>query len=220
MKKFIFITGLFLTTLAQAKSDTTARAVQAQPWSDISLFELCRFAPTGNTNRPLMWFSHEEGKYYLEARMDFDWSNTAALLVGRTFFFHKKHGNNFWITPKFGFLISLASGGFNGLTPECNYGGKIGNVKIFCMDQMAVSLNASNQSFFYHYVQFSYDLKYFAVNAAGQVTQFVAGTNQKPYLDLGPQVVIPIGKFWCKPWVTYDPVHTIKKFVIGVGYRF
>jgi len=175
---------------------------------------VCRFNP--NLNKPLTWFSHEEGKYFIEARMNFDWKNTAAILMGKTF--SKKP--TFWITPKVGFLFGFNSDGYNGFSPEINCGGAYKAFHYFAMNQCALSFGGGNPSFYYEYTQLGYNTKYFNINCAFQFFKSLV-SHTDVYIDIGPQVFIPIQKFYIKPWYTIDPGHVfIRKFVIGVGYHF
>ena len=62
MKNIIVIILLAIVLCTQGQ-DTTKTVSK---WSDIGVFMVCRFNP--NTNKPVLWVNHEEGKYFLEVR--------------------------------------------------------------------------------------------------------------------------------------------------------
>ena len=88
------------------------------------------------------------------------------------------------------------------------------------MNQFAISLSERNKNFYYNFSQIGYDLKYFSINCSFQFSQVLV-PHSDLYTDVGPQIVVPLQKFYLKPWYTIDPGHpTIRKFIMGVGYHF
>ncbi len=213
MKKLIQLFTLLLCssiTYGQGQSDTTKPA--SNNWTDISIFYVDRFDP--KLNKPLMWFSHEEGKYFLEARMNFDWRETVGLFIGKTF----SVKDRFWVTPKVGFLFAFNDFGYNGFSPEVNLGGKFGNVRYFAMNQGSISFD-KNPSFLYNYSQLGYKFRWIQFNYSAQFYYPLDGTSVL-YLDQGPQLILFLGKFYFKPWYTWDPINRIDKFIVGAGFHF
>jgi hypothetical protein len=163
-----------------------------------------------------MWFSHEEGKYFLEARVNFDAKETAGIFLGRTFSKSKK----FWITPKIGILFGLNDLGYDGVSPEFNLGGKLKSFSYFAMNQFSIAITKDKPNFLYNYTQFGYKL--FPWLQIDYSAQFYYELNSGAvWIDQGPQLLILWNKFYIKPWYTWDPGHTkVRKFICGVGCNF
>lgn len=195
---------------ANAGQDSTT---VSNKYTDISLFENYRLSGYKN---PLLWYVREEEKYYFEVRMNFDWSNTASIVIGKTF----SRSSKFWITPKAGVLFSCDDkSGYNGLTIEPNIGGKIGKFKYFSMIQYAIGID-SQKDFAYSYIETSVQVaKNIRFNVSGQVFQSMS-QNEDVWVDIGPQLLISFGNFYFKPWYTFDPNHINEKVIIGIGYTY
>ncbi|MEN9582325.1 MAG: hypothetical protein RL641_279 [Candidatus Parcubacteria bacterium] len=152
MKKLTAIVSLVISAnILSASASEPANADTSKPtpaqWTDISLFHINRLDAKNST--PLIWFNHENGDYFLEARINFDWSNTAGLFLGKTFSRSKK----FWITPKLGMLFAgRSSDGYNGFSPEFNFGGNIGSFEYFTMNQHTIAVD-DKPDFVYQYTE-------------------------------------------------------------------
>lgn len=208
-RQFFAIIFYCLVPIVQGQDSTKTQA--SDKWTDISIFFIDRFNP--KLNRPLMWFSHEEGKYFIEGRMNFDYPETAGMLLGKTL----SKNERFWFTPKTGILFSQNNLGYDGISLETNLGGKLGNFKYFVMLQRAISLN-SKPSFAYSYTQLGYRVKWLQFNYSAQFFSQLAGSGV--WIDHGPQIIIFLKKIYVKPWYTWDIEHKVQKFVIGLGYHF
>lgn len=207
----VLISAMFFAVQTKAQDTTIVKT--SNTWTDISLFQIYNF---DGAKKPLIWFNREEGEYFLEARVNFDWNNTAGILIGKTF----SKSDKFWITPKIGFLFSFDEVGYNGLSPEVNFGGNIGKLKYFTMNQFAVNLDDA-PNFLYQYTEVGYKLiGKITVKYAGQFYyELVDGSEL--WIDQGPQVVIPFAKkFVLKPWYTWDPNHDVQKLIVGIGMSY
>ncbi len=220
MKQIIvFLFAIFMATssvvnaqTSNQKEDTTKKEVPTA-WTDVSLFDIDKIKES--TTTPLIWYTHDNGKYYIESRVNFDWAMTAGVFAGKTF----SKNDKFWITPKFGCLFSFNKEGYNGLSPEFNFGGSVGKFRYFTMSQCAVSLNPEkNPSYLYGYYEAGYQLPYVKI---GYASQFFHPTDQsKTWTDQGPFMVISYKEFYLKPWYTWDPSRNVQKFIVGLGYHY
>ena len=214
MKQLFFLLSLVILGVT-TKADGDTAGYQISSWTDLSLYQV--FKIKQGPKFPIIWFSHESGKYFLESRLNFDWNGTAAIIAGKTF--QKKDG--FWITPKAGLFFGFADGGYNGLTFEANFGGKRKHLKYFTMNQVAVSFQKKNPAFFYQYTDIGYDAEYIFISGSFQFYQEMR-KDAEPFFDIGPQVMVPIKKFYTKFWYTIDPhpKHLLSKITLGLGYGF
>jgi len=204
----VLISAMFFAT--QMRAQDTNKTYNT--WTDVSIFQIYNF---DGAKRPLIWFNREEGKYFVEARVNFDWSNSAGVLIGKTF----SKSDKFWITPKVGFIFSFDKSGYNGLSPEVNFGGKIGKFKYFTMNQFAIDLD-DDPNFLYQYTEVGYVVGKITLKYSGQFYyELVDGSEL--WIDQGPQIVIPFGKkFVFKPWYTWDPTHDVQKLIVGIGMSY
>lgn len=227
MKKLIFLAVTLLVNVysqAQSQKKDSVESPDVR-WTDISIFLSDALNP--DNDKPLLWFSREEGKYFLETRVNFDWRETAGLLIGKTFSRNEK----FWITPKMGILFAFNPFGHNGLSPEVNLGGGIKKIKYFSMNQYAISLD-KNPSFLYNYTELGFELTPWArFNYSAQFYYPLSGNPQSEvWIDQGPQLILTLKKkYYFKPWYTWDPTHKksdassrapLQKWILGIGYHF
>jgi hypothetical protein len=211
MKRVITILGMLFVlnnTLAAADSSIVSK------WTDISAWQAIRIK--SEQKAPLLWVSHEHKKFFIEARVNFDWTATLGFIAGKTF--QKKE--TFWITPKAGILVGASKDAYNGTTLEANLGGTKKKFSYFAMSQLAVSFQKKNPPFVYQFVNLQYRLhKCFAVSAGYQIYQeLVKGS--KPSIDIGPQVAFAFKGFYLKTWYTGDPISKLQKVTFGLGYGF
>lgn len=208
--KIICVLLLIVTCSTVVKSQDS---IAPGSFSDISIFENYRIHDSKN---PLLWYVREEVDYYFEARMNFDWSNTAGLVFGKTF----SKSDLFWVTPKAGALFSFDDeNGFNGISLESNFGGEAKRFKYFGMLQYAVAVDY-NDDFAYSYIESSLRIsKKIRLNLSCQI--FKSISYRDVWVDVGPQIFVSFGKFYFKPWFTYDPGHESKeKVIVGIGYHY
>jgi hypothetical protein len=199
---------------AEKKFDTSKYKISS--WTDISMYQVWKLHKTPKL--PIMWFSHEHIKFFLESRLNFDWNGTAAIVAGKTF--QKKDA--FWATPKAGvFFGFLPAEGYNGATFEINMGGKWKRLTWFTMNQLAVSFQKKNPPFLYQYTDVGCDLKYVFLSGSFQI-YYETRQGSEVFVDIGPQVKVPIKKFYAKLWYTGDPnpKHKLQKITVGLGYQF
>lgn len=214
MKKIIAVivafVGSFLAANAQDGTVETVNNDTLAIGSSMSVYTISRNG--GTETQPLAWFTHEEKKYFIEARMNFDAKETGAILAGKTFYFSK----HFWVTPKTGILFGFNNQGFDGSTTEINFGGAFGKFGYFSMNQIAVSFHKDVSSFQYGYYQVGYKItKWLELDYSLQIFNSTSA-----WVDQGPQLSISIGKFSVKPWVTFDNTHNTEKYILGLGYNF
>ncbi len=191
-------------------NDTTKKHAQ---WTDISFFHINRLDAKNST--PLIWFNHENDNYFVESRINFDWSNTAGILIGKTF----SKSEKFWITPKLGILFAgRNTDGYNALSPECNFGGRIGAFGYFTMNQYAIAID-EHPDFVYQYTELRWFIDKHVTLA--YATQFYKENwrGSEWWIDGGPAMAVSLGKVYIKPWMTWDPGHQNRKFIVGVGYK-
>ncbi len=193
--------------------------VKFDPISDISTFGIYRFS--SSTGIPLMWFTQENARYFLEARANFDWANTVTIAVGKTMSM-----GNYWITPKVGLLLAMSSNGYDGVTLEANHGFSFGDFSVFQMNQIAIGGRNTNPVFFYDYSEISYrPIKNVSFVYGAQffrALEIQEGEESLDWwIDHGPAVKISFkGGFYAKPWFTWDPNHDNRKVIVGVGRNF
>lgn len=211
MIMLVVFVGSFLVATGQEdelqkKPDNDTLAVG----TSMSVYTISRNG--GTETQPLAWFTHEEKRYFVEVRMNFDQVSTGAILAGKTFYFSK----HFWVTPKAGILFGFNSQGFDGLSPEINFGGKFGKFSYFSMNQVAVSFHEDVPGFQYGYYQVGYAFtKWLELDYSLQCFN-----SADAWIDQGPQLSITIGKFNLKPWITFDSKHKVEKYIFGLGYAF
>jgi hypothetical protein len=212
------IYSLYAVTKEKEEDKTEVKPNEDKKWTDIGMFIVANLK--NHSSKPVLWVSHDNPKFYVETRLSFDWSNTGGIFFGKTF----SKSNTFWVTPKMGFLFAFdRETGYDGASPEINFGGSVKKFRYFFMNQVAISFH-KNPSFFYQYVQMGFDWKYFSTNISFQTYQEFR--NVKPAIDIGPQVLIPIpvpgyGNFYLKPWYTRSVIdQKLHKFIIGLGYHF
>lgn len=194
--------------------------VEFDPVTDISVFGIYRVNP--GTGTPLMWFTQENSRYFLEARANFDWASTVTIAVGKTM-----PMGNYWITPKVGLLLAMSISGYDGVSVEFNHGFSFGDFSVFQMNQLAVGGRNTNPPFFYDYSQigwspmknlsFVYGAQFF------RALEIQEGEESLEWwVDHGPAVKISFkGGFYAKPWLTWDPAHEDnRKVIVGVGRTF
>lgn len=205
------MTGMIAQT-STLKQDSVKK-ITSTTWTDVSIFDIYKIQ--GKTSVPLIWYTHNHGSYYVESRVNFDWNMTAGIFAGKSFSKNEK----FWITPKFGFLFAFNKEGYNGLSPEFNFGGKIGKFRYFSMNQCAISGNPEiNPTYLYGYYEVGCQLAHLKI---GYGSQFFHPTNQsKVLVDQGPFLRISYKEFYLKPWYTWDPGRNVQKFVLGLGYSY
>ena len=208
MKKLMFFIIILISCSYMKAADSSI----VSKWSDISAYQVIRVKQT--QSQPLFWFSHEHVKFFLEARLNFDWASTACIVAGKTFSKHER----FWVTPKAGFLFGLSTDAFNGPTFEVNFGGTHKRLQYFSMTQAAISLQKKNPFFFYEYVDVGVNLKYVFLSGSSQIYQEMR--HVKPNFDIGPQIKGMIKGFYAKYWYSYDPINHVQKHTVGVGYTF
>lgn len=199
-KLFFVITCIILVVTSNVSAQST----------DISVFAINRHYNHTNTN--LMWFTHSDSAYFVEARANFDWDNTLALYLGKTF------GNDvFWITPEIGALV----GDYNGFGPELLMGGKYKSLKYFLFNQYTLNVN-DLPDFLYQYTEVGLVAsRYVMIGCAGQVYYEPTTPRADAFIDAGPFVKFSYRSLYLKPWCTWDPGHEqIKKVIIGLGYTF
>lgn len=210
---FILILSMTSATIAKA-SDSTAVTPTVTKWTDISAWQTVRIREP--QKGPILWFNHEEIKYFIETRLNFDWSNTIGLIAGKTF----SKSAKFWVTPKAGVLVGASKDAFNGTTIETNLGGQKKKFSYFTMTQFAFSFQKKTPGFFYEFVNLAFNInKYFSLSAAGQTFQPL-NKGDKPDTDIGPQVTVTVKKFYLKLWYTGDPYNKRQKMIFGLGYQF
>jgi hypothetical protein len=152
----------------------------------------------------------------METRVNFDWSYTLGLVVGKTF--QKK--KPFWITPKAGILVGASKDAYNGITLEANFGGTKKKFSYFVMNQFAASFQKKNPPFLYQFVNLQINInKYFALSAAYQIYEETR-KEAVPSLDIGPQVITTFKGFYLKTWYTGNPISKLEKITFGLGYQF
>jgi hypothetical protein len=210
MKKLIvFLIAVICTFSLKAQDSTKVTDVR---WTDIGVYfvDLLNY----NTCRPVLWMCHEDGDYYIEARVAFDWRETAGIFVGKTFSKNEK----FWVTPKLGFLFGFNQIGYNGFSPEVNCGGKIGRFGYFSQNQFVVSFQKKNPHYFYDYSRIDFRITRWLT--VSYPTQIYVPLNEADYwLDQGPQLKFTIDKkVYIQPWYTFDLKHKSQKAIIGFGY--
>lgn len=219
---FVFLTlTIFLSVCHAQTMDTvsTDTALVVTPRSDISVFGIYRLE--SETGTPLMWFTQENGRYFLEARANFDWANTATVAIGKTMSF-----GNYWATPKVGILLAMSSSGYDGVTLEANHGISFGDFSVFQMNQISVGLRNANPTFFYDYSEISYSpIKNVSFVYGAQFFRALETQEGEEslewWIDHGPAVKISFkGGFYMKPWLTWDPNHDNQKVIVGVGRSF
>ena len=189
------------------------------PITDISVFGIYRVS--SGKGVPLMWFTQENGRYFLETRANFDWANTVTIAVGKTISF-----GNYSATPKVGILLAMSNSGYDGASLEINHGISFGDFGIFQMNQVAVGLRNANPTFFYNYSEVSYSLIKNVSFVYG--AQFFRALETQEgqeklewWIDHGPQLKISFkGGFYAKPWLTWDPNHDNQKVIVGLGRTF
>jgi hypothetical protein len=146
MKTKFFLATFILTSAVLFGEDTIPSNTKPQ-WTDISLFHINRLDAKNST--PLIWVSHENGNYFLEGRVNFDWGNTAGLFLGKTF----SKSSKFWITPKIGMLFGgRGSDEYNAIDPEFNFGGRLHSFEYFTMNQYAIAID-QHPDFVYQYTE-------------------------------------------------------------------
>ncbi len=210
MKVLTTILGiLLLSSSALAKSDSLVTR-----WTDISAWQAIRIK--AEQKAPLLWVSHEHKKFFLEMRVNFDWTATLGFIAGKTF--QKKE--TFWITPKAGLLLGATKDAYNGTTVEANFGGTKKNFSYFTMTQFAASFQKKNPPFVYQFLNLQYRLhKCFAVSAGYQIYEEVR-KGAIPSIDIGPQIAFNFRGFYLKTWYTGDPISKQQKVTFGLGYGF
>ncbi len=210
---FLAFAGSCLAANAQDDSVVTANSDTLKKGSSIAVYTISRNG--GTEMQPLMWFTHENKKYFLEARMNFDAKETGGIIIGKTFYFSK----HFRITPKAGILFGFNKQGYDGVTTEVNFSGGFGKFGYFSMNQMAFAIGKTNKCFQYCYSQFGYDFTpWFGIDYGAQL--FHPVNSGDVWIDHGPQLFFTFGKFYVKPWVTFDLKHKTEKYILGVGYAF
>jgi hypothetical protein len=169
------------------------------------------------TCRPALWFVHDEGDFYLEARYGFDYPETIGILTGKTFV---SKNEKFWITPKLGFLCSFNKFGYNAFSPEINFGSEIGKFNYFSMNQIVLSFNKINPHYIYNFSQCGITFAgWLEVDYASQF--YYQFDESGIFLDQGIQFKILIdGKAYIQPWYSFDFKNKIQKFSIGFGYTY
>lgn len=210
MKKIITILGMLFVLNSTLAADTSI----VSQWTDISARQSIRIK--AEQRAPLLWASHEHKKFFLETRVNFDWTATLGFIAGKTF--QKKE--TFWITPKAGVLVGASKDAYNGTTLEANLGGAKKKFSYFLMNQLAVSFQKKNPPFVYQFVNLQYRLhKCFAVSAGYRLYEETR-KGAIPSIDIGPQIAFMLRGFYLKIWYTGDPISKLQKVTFGLGYGF
>lgn len=210
MRKVIVLFMICIYYISTNAADTSI----VSKWTDISAWQTVRI--NSEQKAPLLWVSHEHKKFFLETRVNFDWSSTLGIIAGKTF--QKK--NEFWITPKAGLLLGASKDAYNGTTLEVNFGGTKKKFSYFAMNQFATSFQKKNPAFVYQFVNLQLDINnYFSISGAYQIYQ-ETHKDVLPALDIGPQLVLKIKGFYLKTWYTGDPISKLQKVTFGFGYSF
>jgi len=207
---FIILGMLLLSSNTLTAADTSI----VSKWTDISAWQSVRIK--SEQKAPLLWVSHEHVKFFLEGRVNFDWTATLGMIAGKTF--QKKE--TFWITPKAGLLVGASKDAYNGTTLEVNFGGSKKSFSYFTMNQLAVSFQKKNPPFVYQFVNLQYRLhKYVAISAGYQIYEETR-KGAIPSIDIGPQIAFNFKGFYLKTWYTGDPISRLQKVTFGLGYGF
>lgn len=218
MKKIIAVLMAFVGShiAANAQENEALKKVESDTLKKGSSMAIYTINRSGSSEtQPLAWFTHEEKKYYVEARMNFDAKETGGIIVGKTFYFSK----HFKVTPKAGILFGMNKLGYDGITTEVNLSGAFGKFGYFSMNQMAFAIGKTNKCFQYCYSQFGYDFtSWFGIDYGAQL--FHPTSSGQVWLDQGPQFSFTFGKVYIKPWITFDVTHRIEKYILGIGYAF
>lgn len=159
----------------------------------------------------LMWFTHTNKHYSLDARMGFDAKNTLGVYVGP-----KPIGTDtLWFIPEVGVLL----GEQNGFGPELLAGGKFRRLDYFAFNQYAFGVNAAN--YFYTFEQLLISTgRGVHFGAGAQMFWLSPGQEKFPGFDIGPEIKIELGNCYVKPWYTLNLVSDVQKLIIGVGYTW
>ena len=210
MKKITLIIIAIYYSVSVKATDTSL----VTKWTDISAWQVIRLK--SEQKAPLLWVSHEHQKFFLETRVNFDWTATLGFIVGKTF--QKKEA--FWITPKAGLLLGATKDAYNGSSVEINFGGSKQKFSYFAMNQFAASFQKKNPAFLYQFVNVQYKpCKYFAISVGYQIYEETRkGTI--PSIDIGPQLSFNFKGFYLKTWYTGDPISKLQKITFGLGYSF
>jgi hypothetical protein len=215
MKKLLFLFVLVLMSIGAKAQDSVAVKVSDARWTDIGVYFVDLF--NYNNCRPVLWVCHENGDYYVEARLAFDWRETAAFFAGKTF----SKSEKFWVTPKAGFLFGFNQYGYNGFSPEVNLGGKVGRFSYFSMNQFAISFQKKNPHYFYNYSRIDLKITNWLTLAYPAQIYVPIGQQSDYWLDQGPQLKVTVDKkIYVQPWYTFDLKHKSQKFIVGFGYVF
>lgn len=183
-------------------------------WTDISAWQVIGLK--SEQKAPLLWGNHEHQKFFLETRINFDWTATLGFIAGKTF--QKK--KVFWITPKAGLLLGATKDAYNSTTVEVNFGGNKKNFSYFTMNQFAVSFQRKNPLFIYQFVNVQYRMhKCFDISAGYQIYEEIK-KGAIPSIDIGPQLTFNFRGFYLKTWYTGDPISKQQKITFGLGYNF
>ncbi len=213
MRNFLFfvIFSVISAVTAKASDSTTTVTPTVTKWTDVSLWQVVRVkAPQKG---PILWFSHEHVRFFLETRLNFDWSNTAGFIMGKTI----SPKGKFWLTPKAGLLFGATKDAYNGSTFEINLGGSKKSFSYFSMSQLAVSFQMKNPHFIYEFVDLKWNIcKFFALSNANQLYWEIG--SKKPAIDLGPQLTLSVKGFYWKTWYTGNPISHLQKVTFGFGY--
>ena len=214
MRDFVFLFLIFLSlfTKGQKKENQWNDSIKSS--TDVAAYLVAR--TDINKNKPVIWVTHESGKFFYEVRGNFDACETAGILAGKTFAL--KNGS-FWITPKVGVLFALNDQGYDGISVENNLGGKFAWSYYFSMNQFSFSLKKSKPNFFYGFSTFGF--QYWRMRIAYSFQLYYEMNSSSVWIDHGPQMTILLNHFYLKPWYTWDPGHKkLEKFVLGFGYQF
>lgn len=211
MRKLIPILGLLFiinSTLAAADSSALPK------WTDISAWQVIRIK--SEQKAPMLWVSHEHSTFFLETRVNFDWTATLGIIAGKTF--QKKE--TFWITPKAGLLLGATKDAYNGTTVEANFGGTKKNFSYFAMNQFAASFQKINPPFVYQFVNLQCKLHKCCALSAGYQLYEETRKGAIPSIDIGPQIAFFFKGSYFKTWYTGDPISKQQKVTFGIGYGF
>lgn len=176
--------------------------------NDVSYY----FKRSADQTTNILWFTHFGERVMVDVRYDFDWSNTFAGFVGKTF-----GSNKLNITPAFGLL----RGEYEGISAEAYVGGGVGKLSFFSLYQYTKSTDGKQiTDWVYQWVDAYYKLHPFVTVGIGEQIYYEidGGFNT---VDLGPTAKIQVGPVYLKPWFTWSMTeNNPNKAFIGVGYNF
>lgn len=160
----------------------------------------------------ILWFTHFGQKVMVDARYDFDWSNTFTGFVGKTF-----GTNQLNVTPAFGLL----RGEYEGMSAEVYVGGGMGKFSFVSLYQYATCTAATQLTdWTYQWMDVYYKLHPFVTLGVGEQVYYEldGGFNT---VDVGPTIKVQVGPVYLKPWYTFSLTEgNPNKFFLGVGYNF